>query len=264
MPISFIEKHLSVLVAANPAPPKFEEGEGEGDSPIAWFNAVESTNHGVAALKLKERVDRATLLSMAADGGTDIEELTVSILAWGGMRPANRNRLFGRSVRPWMEIAGAIRSGSVGRRAAYDGLARLRARKDRPMSGMGPAYFTKLIYFLSAGQREPGYILDQWAGTSINLIAGANLVKMDEAVIWKGKRGQPERIVSSRVSDVNTADDYERYCCAIEELSVRLGSNWTPGEAERALMSRSGAKWRQHVVAERFGSVPGLRTSMDA
>jgi hypothetical protein len=86
---------------------------------------------------------------------------------------------------------------------------------------------------------------------------------MDESVFWKTKRKSLERVVNSRVSDINTAQDYERFCCAVEALSGWLGAEWTPSQAERALMSGTGETWRQYVVAERFGALPALTTSVE-
>ncbi|MBY5475287.1 hypothetical protein HFO86_34655 [Rhizobium leguminosarum] len=262
--IRFIEKHLAVLKDANPAPPVFDEDVAEGEGPQDWFNAVKDYPHELTCTELKETINRARLLAMAKGRKVSIDDLCITILAWGGMRPANRNRLFERSARPWVEIAEAIRAGAFDRQSAYECFAKLRSRKDSPMKGMGPAYFTKLIYFLMPENQQKGYILDQWAGLSINLISGGALVKMDENVAWKLKRKTPERVVSSRVSDVNTAEDYERFCNVVETLSERLGRAWTPGQAERALMSGSGNKWREYVVAERFGSLPILTTFSDA
>ncbi|PDS49739.1 hypothetical protein CO662_21955 [Rhizobium anhuiense] len=253
-----IEKHISVLMEANATPPAFDEQIPEGEGPRSWFDAVKDFGHNVVCEKLDVTTNRSRLLSMAADRDFGTAQVCVSVLAWGGMRPANRNRLFERDASPWLNVAEDVRSGALDRRRAYERFAELRSKKEGPMRGMGPAYFTKLIYFLMPRSSERGYILDQWAGLSINLIFGTALVKMDEQVSWKRKGKNAERVVSSRVSDINTAEDYGRYCEAVESLSRRLGPEWTPGQTERALMSGSGERWRKHVVAERFGSLPKI------
>ncbi|MEW4398472.1 hypothetical protein AB1J06_07270 [Agrobacterium tumefaciens] len=264
MASEFVEKHVAVFKEAYPTPRPFKKDAIEGEGPLKWFQPVQNYAHELTCKALEATTNRARLLEFAADEKISVEDLCVSILAWGGMRPANRNRLFERSARPWLNIAEEVRAGVFDRGSAYRHFAELRSRKDKPMNGMGPAYFTKLIYFLMPENQPKGYILDQWAGLSINLVSGGNLVKMDENVAWKLKGKALERIVSSRVSDVNTAEDYERFCTAIESLSDRLGAGWTPGQAERALMSGSRDKWRQYVVAERFGSLPVLTTFGDA
>ncbi|TAV81576.1 hypothetical protein [Rhizobium leguminosarum] len=253
-----IEKHVAVFIKANKTPPTFDMAAAEGEGPRSWFKPVKDLAHNVICGELDVSTNRARLLSMAANRDFDIDEVCVSILAWGGMRPANRNRLFERDASPWLKVAELVRSGKLDRRSAYQRFAMLRSQKERPMRGMGPAYFTKLIYFLMPEASAKGYILDQWAGLSMNLISGTPLVKMDEQVSWKLKSKSFERSITSRVSDVNTAEDYDRYCEAVECLSRQLGPEWMPDQTERALMSGSGEPWRQHVVGERFGSLPAL------
>ncbi|MBZ5762888.1 hypothetical protein LAV84_25530 [Rhizobium sp. VS19-DR104.2] len=256
-----IEKHVAFLIEANATPPAFDEAATEGEGPRSWFEAVKDLRHNVVCGDLDVSTNRARLLSMAADRDVGTARICVSVLAWGGMRPANRNHLFERDAGRWLNVAEDVRSGELDRRGAYERFAMLRSNKDGPMRGMGPAYFTKLIYFLMPRAPGRGYILDQWAGLSINLISGRELVKMDEQVLWKRKGKSAERVVSSRVSDANTAEDYGRYCEAIESLSRHLGPEWTPGQTERALMSGSGERWRNHVVSERFGSLPKIASN---
>lgn len=260
----FVEKQVKVFKGAYPTPLPFKRDAIEGESPQTWFRPVQSYAHELTCSTLEATINRARLLELAADEKTSIDDLCVSILAWGGMRPANRKRLFERSARPWLDVAEAVRAGGFSRSSAYLQFANLRSRKDKLMNGMGPAYFTKLIYFLTQRNQSKGYILDQWAGLSINLVSGRNLVKMDENISWKFKGKALERVVSSRVSDVNTEADYERFCTAIESFSDHLGAGWTPDQAELALMSGGSDKWRQHVVAERHGSLPVLTTTFDA
>ena len=256
--MNMIEKHVTVLMEANATPPAFDEEVPEGVGPRSWFEAVKNLGHNVVCEDLDVSTNRARLLLMAADRDVGTAQVCISVLAWGGMRPANRNRLFERDAGPWLNVAGDVRSGALDRRCAYERFAKLRSNKEGPMRGMGPAYFTKLVYFLMPEVSDRGYILDQWAGLSINLIFGTALVKMDEQVLWKRKGKSAERVINSRVSDVNTAEDYGRYCEAVESLSRRLGPEWTPGQTERALMSGSGERWRKHVIAERFGSLPKI------
>ena len=58
------------------------------------------------------------------------------------------------------------------------------------------------------------------------------------------------------VSDLNTAETYEKFCVAIGELASEL--TMTPNDLERLLMSSGGhrkAEWRSHVIAHR--QLPG-------
>jgi len=85
---------------------------------------------------------------MAANPTVQTLELCISIFTWGGMQAGHARRLFNNSVEPWVLIADQIRNRRLSRAQAYAAFAKLRTIKNA-MSGLGPAYFTKLIYFLS-------------------------------------------------------------------------------------------------------------------
>jgi hypothetical protein len=100
---------------------------------------------------------------------------------------------------------------------------------------MGPAYFTKLIFFLRPDLN--GYIMDQWLARSINLLF---------------PQAGPIRLSNTVVTDRNTADDYERFCSHVEHVARELGI--TPAEAEERMFSnggRSKGRWRQYVIAHK-------------
>jgi hypothetical protein len=129
---------------------------------------------------------------------------------------------------------------------------------------MGPAYYTKLIYFLMPRDSAcpVGYIMDQWLGCSVNLLCHQEVVRMDTMVIWTAqKRGTARssvRRATSRVSPLHTSEHYERFCQAVELLAERMGVGWTPDAAELALMSSGGhspAPWRSYVVQRRLLSL---------
>lgn len=50
--------------------------------------------------------------------------------------------------------------------------------------GIGPAFFTKLIYFFSP--TPDFYILDQWTAKSVNLLTGNWVVKMSGDTVFNG------------------------------------------------------------------------------
>jgi hypothetical protein len=258
--IAFVAKHIEFLKQSYSVPPQFNESEKVGASPRIWFDGFKEPTVGLSCKKLGGRLSRAELLAMAADEDVETEDLCITILAWGGMRPANRNSLLKCDAAKWLNIANRIRSGKIAtRQSAFDEFAVLRANDGAAMNGMGAAYFTKLIYFLMPSGLGRGLILDQWAGLSINLLVGSELVKMDETSSWRRVKGDLKRFVNSRVSDVNTAEEYEQFCTAIEGLGSTLGEGWTPDRTERALMSSGGTKageWRKYVIAERFGGLP--------
>src|SRR5690606_3910358 len=121
------------------------------------------------------------------------------------------------------------------RQLAYQRFSVLRA--DGRLPGMGPAFFTKLIFFM--GQSPRGYILDQWTARSVNLLFCDDPIKL---------------LPGGFVSDANDATAYERFCTRVEQLAPILseatGQPHCGEEAERAIFSRGGkraGKWRRYV-----------------
>jgi hypothetical protein len=96
--------------------------------------------------------------------------------------------------------------------------------------GIGPAYFTKLLYFFSAGTNH--YIMDQHTARSVNLLSGLNIV------IFNGKA----------VSNINTPENYQTYCEFVDQIANLL--NVAGDDVEEMLMSRGGHNpwpWRNYV-----------------
>jgi hypothetical protein len=96
---------------------------------------------------------------------------------------------------------------------------------------MGPAYFTKLIFFLDP--KHDGYIMDKWTATSVNLLWNPWLIKLSAEYY---------------VTDRNTEIEYEKFCQVIERIATEL--NLSPVIVEERLFSSGGRKshpWRRHV-----------------
>jgi hypothetical protein len=258
----FVAEHLKTFVGCFPVPPVFATAEEqEGKSPADWFKDVDRVRLGGRVGVLPSAAtNRTTLLTMAADRTIGTLDLCISILAWGGMHGGNRNRLFKCPLEPWLDIAEQVRNGKLDRLEAYSAFARLRDVKADTFVGMGPAYFTKLLYFLAPSSTtvpKKGYIMDQWVSCSINLLTGQQIVKLDQHLTWKLRYGAPEQSADSYVSDVNTAQDYERFCQAVEALSDQMGPPWTPELTERALISNGGKTprpWRAYIKKRRLES----------
>lgn len=143
----------------------------------------------------------------------------------------------------------------MSRKDAYERFSSL--KRQEKLKGVGPAYFTKLIHFLMPrnGQIRPGWIMDQWAGCSINLLRGEELVLMDVTRKWEFSRGatQPKFKTDFTVSDVNSADRYEEFCTSVDCLADRFSLG--PDKLDRAMVSAGGRNpepWRQYVVENRL------------
>lgn len=179
---------------------------------------------------------RADIINDHSSALANIDAFALRVLAWGGMRADHARRLFKGGDRQWLSHCRDIADGKHDRKSAYARFAEI--RKAGNMSGMGPAYFTKLIYFLTPRDSAPiGYIMDQWVSCAVNLLCNNAPVHVSSAHF---------------VSDRNSAANYDSYCDAIEKLAKTVGL--TPDETEIALMSKGGrepASWRAYVLANR-------------
>ncbi|WP_335925473.1 8-oxoguanine DNA glycosylase OGG fold protein [Sphingomonas sp. AAP5] len=200
-------------------------------------------------------LDRTALLTLAADESVSTEVVCWSIMAWGEMHGRHRNTLAALAQAPWIDVADLIRLGQLDRAKAYDAFRQLKLGKPDKMPGVGPAYFTKLIFFLmprSARAHPVGYIMDQWAACSINLLTADSVVLTDCLLSWQYKCSTLSRRGTFTVSACNTSHNYENYCRAIEALAQEIGRN--ASETELALMSGGGTskkRWREYVIDHR-------------
>jgi hypothetical protein len=174
-----------------------------------------------------EAIDRSRLKAICADPRSSDERRFLACMAWGGMR-SNHGRSAWSSKEYWLhelQELGRVQS----RECAYSIFSNLRRRKRLP--GVGPAYFTKLIFFMRPDLY--GYIMDQWTAKSVQLIAGSQ---------W------PELSAQGHVLDSNTPDRYENFCSDVDRIAERCQLN---GEATEAKMFSSGGRnpggWRKYV-----------------
>lgn len=183
----------------------------------------------------------------------DIEKICDQILAWGGMRGVNKRSLKSQGDNQWLDVADEIKAGKFDRATAYKSFSKL--HNDGKLKGMGPAYFTKLIYFLMPDNSDAprGYIMDQWVGCAINILNQKDIVFMDSASSnrWT-KTGQLKPSDDYQVCNVNTFENYESFCRQIEMLSDEISHK--PDFTERLLMSKGGQKpleWRVYIKENR-------------
>ncbi len=197
------------------------------------------------------QIERSKVFELASR--PEVSDLTVcaAIMAWGGMHANNRDALFDTDARTeWLEVARKIRCGEIDRESAYGWLSKL--KREKRLKGAGPAYFTKLIYFLTPRDgtaSKVGYIIDQWAGCSINVLADREVVLMNIFKDWKRAAGPAVPSYDFIVSDENTAANYEAFCCAIDRLASRYNIN--ADQIDRALVSDGGRNpkpWRKYVM----------------
>lgn len=206
-----------------------KEEPWKGDDEASWAAAVAP---GVAFPNLAGRRNRDSLSSFCQSAEPSIEEKFIACMAWGRMKSANRGPAW-RAQRQWKEkLEQLCSSEALSRRDAYLLLS------DPSIPGLGPAYITKLIYFMGRHPKR-GYIMDQWTGSSINLLFRREIVRISRR--W--------------VTRSNNENNYESFCLAIEEIADRLGE---PGGAiEQQLFSIGGhrpGRWRAYVQ-KNFSSI---------
>ena len=170
-------------------------------------------------------LSRSQLRDFCQDARTTNENAFIACMAWGGM-----NRRHGRVAWTdrdrWLPIVARLRAGGVSREDAYE--AFLQAN----VAGLGPAYFTKIIYFVRP--EKDGYILDQWTAKSISLMFTPVFISVTQ-IGW--------------VSRMNGAEVYSRYCNAVERIAQKL--DISAEITEEMMFSRGGRKkhvWRTYVA----------------
>lgn len=251
------DRHLTKLAECNHAIEAVVQKKPElastwvGKSAKSWFsitagddgNAIKFSDveHNRNSLR-----DYILAQKQAGINGDELLDIVVNIFAWGGMAYRHGRKAL-RCWENWMPICAALVDG-MDHLTAYQGF--YQAQHNGKMVGIGPAYYTKLIFFLGNGD---GLIMDQWTSKSINLLHEDNLIRLD----------------SGYVSRFAGSDDYKRYNECVSELAGALGFNGTNFEknnkTEELIFSISGKKkpaflttedhkifseWRRYVVQE--------------
>jgi len=153
----------------------------------------------------------------------------ICVMAWGlqGAGPGGQRHV----ASSWGSNAviaahlNILRSGGLTRSQAYQQF--LGAGN---IPGLGPSYWTKLLYFFSLSPLF--FIMDQWTGKSINLLTNNSVVRM----------------AGNAPSNLNNVGNYQAYCEEVDAIATHLGV--TGEQAEEMLMSKGGHhpwQWRHHV-----------------
>jgi hypothetical protein len=222
--IPFVNPHWSVFAGTKHIP------AGKiGIEPANW-----ARTHGIALTPPSPALptyllDRSDVRKICRNTNNPVLFGYICAMAWGSQGAGPGGGRYVRSA--WKDAAkisntlSKIRGGGHTRCEAYNLFL---GPGDVP--GLGPAYFTKLLYFFSPESNF--YIMDQWTAKSINLLTGRNVV----------------RIQNDNVSVTNTCGNYEAYCLEVDAIAGHLSES---GEnIEEMLMSKGGKQpwtWRSHV-----------------
>lgn len=217
---------------------------GGSRKPRSWAVLVGADTATASALD-DEKVNRAYLFDLCANSAIAPEQCFLAIMAWGGMKKEHGERAW--TVRSgWIDLVEQLRAGILSREEAYERFWHF--RKTNPGSGIGPAYYTKAIFF--AHPSHDGYIMDQWTSLGVNLLTdnGApSLIALS--------RGTSQRRVYFRVADTNPPTAYEEFCKTVERLARKL--DLRSEEVEERLFSKGGrpnerGQWRKYVIEQKF------------
>jgi len=177
------------------------------------------------------QLDRAAVRAICRNPANPVLYGYVCAMAWGvqGAGPGGKSHVIDAwtSRGDLVPKLNALRAGGLTRRTAYDLFL---APNNVP--GLGPAYFTKLLYFFMP---DPDcYIMDQHTAKSVNILNAFEVVRM----------------AGDAVSNLNRPGNYQAYC---EEVDSVAGFAGVSGEkAEEMMMSKGGRHpwpWRQHMRA---------------
>lgn len=217
-----------------------------GTSPFAWAEAVQpglGSLYGLSPTPLT----RTALRALWANPTVSIETCFLSTIAWGGMQRGNGRRIW--AVRAnCLAVCAAVRAGLHTPASGYQAFSTLKGGKHLP--GMGPAYFTKILFFASPAQ--DAYILDQWTARSMHLLSGQGAypaVRKDYTSAAKAQRLSTPHHLRVVVDDKVTSADYQDYCDNVNGLAGHLG--WHAHHVEERLFSSGGKvphPWRAHVM----------------
>jgi hypothetical protein len=176
---------------------------------------------------IDKKLNRSELADITNSGVYNLDLKVIAILSWGGMRRNHARELFAKDTSAFEDIE-RIQKAKDRKNAFKEYMS---IREQGLTKGLGIAYFTKLIWFLTPVLK--GYIMDQWLAKSVNLIYGKEIV----------------HISNNWVSDKNTEHNYETYCQCVEEIAKQL--NCEPQEAEERMFSHGGrnkGEWRKKLL----------------
>lgn len=216
-----------------------DHGHWKGKAADGWLRSVNLRDRLVPDTNVHlcaNALDRKALRAYCRQNDASDLETFVAVMAWGGMSVRN-GRLALREPRRILELVRQIRHSALNRADDYDRF--YRARQEGSMNGIGPAYYTKLLFFIRRDQDS--YILDQWTARSIYILTGS--CEFPRVAGLPGNR--------ARVSDAITPQDYEKYGRIVDVIAGHAGPmRWTGADVEERLFSEGGRSpkpWREYV-----------------
>lgn len=232
-----------------------------GSVPMNWANKISpglGETHGLPT----KIINRSELMAIWQDTSCSTEKAFLSTMSWGKMKLDNGRRIWANR-KLFMPKCEKIRAGSCTRSEAFDMFRCMRLNNELP--GMGPAYYTKILFF--ANQSLRAYILDQWTARSIHMLTMQRYwpsMQIDYTTKKKAEENYRPQALRASVTDRVTKKDYEWYCQLVEDIAREI--NLTPQETEERMFGIGGkvpSLWRKYVM-ENWQSLPTSKTSIYA
>jgi hypothetical protein len=190
-----------------------------GDIPSQWADDMRIVHSFVLPNVV---LTREEVRVICQDPQIDLVYAYLIVMAWGaqGRGPGGRKHVQAAwgSQKKLLEHLIEIKFGRLTREQEYD----LFTNKGE-IVGLGPSYFTKLLYFFSPNPNR--YIMDQWTMKPIILLTGKNIIRHSN----QGPTRQ------------NTGKNYELFCQVIEDLVEKVGAN-SGDDVEQRLFSFGSIK----------------------
>lgn len=221
MPSPYIKKHWDVFSGI----PHQSAGK-IGFKPAAW--AIRRGLADIPSGLPEEKLSRTEVREICRDTRHSVLYGYLCAMAWGGQGAGvsvNSVTFVWDNRRLLSEHLEKLRNGGLSRSQAYSLFL-----GEGSIPYLGPAYWTKLLYFFSP--ESDFYIMDQWTGKSINLLTGFKLV----------------HLAGNAIRSDSKFGNYQAYCEEVDAMAAIL--NVEGADLEEMLMSKGGRNpwpWRAHL-----------------
>ena len=187
-----------------------------GTPPAIWAKKNALPNIPNASQLPALKLCRQQVRQICIDPSIDVLFAYICVMAWGGQ--GEKHALSSWSHPSLSNDLRTLRKGGLSRRDAY-----MIFESDGKIPGLGPSYFTKLLYFFSQNFAigEAPYIVDNKIRDSMTLLTGS-----------------PFDFDANRGS-------YQACCEEIDDMSIIVGRSGQ--EIEERLFSQRGAPWWKYV-----------------
>lgn len=177
---------------------------------------------------------RAEVYATCRDESLSFEHRFICAMAWGSQMPRNA-RLTWVHLERVAKIVEHVYRGGLTREHAYELFCGKQA-----IAGLGPAYFTKLLFFFSP---QPSFfIMDQWTAKSINYLASEDVVPLSPG----------SEQTNGPCPRKNSGATYARYCKMVDQLAQLHTPPLTGEQTEQKLFcsgSPNVGPWRAMIRA---------------